>query len=148
MTPNDKKVKQLWDIVNLKKVEIKEAERPNWKTNCTFSYAGDTSTPHQRFNIQTVTDINEFVDALAFLNARKEFSERASLELGLPEYSFKWQGYSRDAWKADFATRINKIRINDKKKELASLEMRLQALLSPELRAELELADIEKSLGI
>jgi len=147
MKATDKRVKDLWDVVLKKKAEIQEAEKPNWKTNCTFSYTKDTSSPHQRLNIQTITDLDEFVDALAFLGLRQESCRVAAESLGIAGYTFKWQGFTVEAWKSDFSTRINKIKINEKKKELAAFETRLEALLSPELKAELELNEIVRLLG-
>lgn len=145
MKESDKKVKELWDVVAKKKAEIQIAEKPSWKTNCTFSFNRDVSNPHQRFNIQTVVDSKEFVEALAFLYIQEDSFDRASKDLGVKQ-SFKWQGFSVEDWKTDFQTRIAKVKVSDKKKELAVLETRLNALLSPELKMELELADIQKTL--
>ncbi len=145
MKPNDKKVKEFREIVAMKKAEIAKAEKLNWLTNCTFSYNRDTSNPHQRFNIQTVTDPKEFVEALAFLIVQERSFAEAANELGVSA-KFKWQGFDTEDWKQDFQTRISRIKIAEKKKELAQLEVRLNALLSEDLKAELELIEIEKLL--
>jgi hypothetical protein len=68
-------------------------------------------------------------------------------EFGISEYKFKWLGFSYEDWSSDFQTRINKININKKKEELQNLETRLNSLISPELRRELELKEIEKMLS-
>jgi hypothetical protein len=56
-------------------------------------------------------------------------------------------GYGFDAWKTDIRSRVNQLQVNAKKKELESLETRLDALVTVEQRRELELAAIQKELG-
>lgn len=145
MKESDKKVKELWDIVLSKKEEIQSAEKPNWLTNCNFSFTEDKSSAHASFNLQVVNDPKVIVEALAFLNLRKQAHIEAAKELGI-NLEFKWCGFKVEDWKQDFVTRLNKIKITDKKKELATLENRLSAILSPELKAELELQEIERLL--
>lgn len=50
--------------------------------------------------------------------------------------------------KVGFNPRIDKIEITMKKKELELLEDRINKLISPELRAQMELEEIKKSLGV
>jgi len=83
-TTTDEKVKQLFDLVQEKKLAIEKAERPCWKT---------------------------------------------------------------EEWKDDFQTRVNQISVQEKRKELAELESRLNAIISPELKAQMELEAIEKLLS-
>jgi hypothetical protein len=49
-------------------------------------------------------------------------------------------------WISDIRTRINKLRIASRTKDLQALEARLDAIISPNLRAELELKAIESEL--
>ena len=63
------------------------------------------------------------------------------------KYQFKWLGFTFDQWKADIKTRIDKIQISKKKKELEELEVRLDKLISPELKQQMELEEITKLLG-
>jgi hypothetical protein len=51
-----------------------------------------------------------------------------------------------DEWKEDFQTRVNQISVQEKRKELAELESRLNAIISPELKAQMELDAIAKLL--
>jgi hypothetical protein len=81
----------------------------------------------------------------AFLIDRKEKSENAAKELGV-DYKFTWLGFSVDEWKNDFQTRVNQISIQEKRKELAEIESRLNAIISPELKAQMELEAISKLL--
>jgi hypothetical protein len=81
----------------------------------------------------------------AFVIDRKEKSESSAKELGV-EYKFSWLGFTADEWKNDFVTRVNQISIQEKRKELAEIESRLNAIISPDLRAQMELEAISKLL--
>ena len=144
MATTDAKVKELFKIVQQKKLAIEKAEKPCWQTSGTFGYSSNSA--HDRTNIQTITDTRKIVDMYSFLIDRQEKSEKAAQELGV-SYNFSWLGFKADEWKSDFQTRINQIMIQEKRKELAELEARLNAIISPELRAEMELEAISAILG-
>ncbi len=139
----DKQVQDFFDIVQKKKSEIAKAEKPNWQTNCSFSYIQDSPN---RINIQISSNIDEIVSILGFLIEREQFHKKASDTLGV-SIKFKWMGYSLEDWQTDLQTRIDKIQINKKKQELEALESRLNSLVSPELKTKLELQEISKLLG-
>ncbi len=141
-TSRDKQVQELFKIVQEKKSAIVKAEKPNWQTNCSFGYDKNASA---RLNIQVLSDIDELVEILAFLLRRKEYHEKASVLLGATS-EFKYLGFTCEQWKSDIQTRIDKIQISKKKQELEQLESRLNSLISPELKAEMELAEITKML--
>lgn len=145
-TSTDKKVQQLFEVVQKKKEEIKKAEKPNWLTNCSFRL--DENNTSSSFNIQTISDPNILVLAHARLTMLEEAALKSADELGIEKYQFSWLGFPASDWKSDFKTRIDKINIKKKKDELTLLESRLDKLISPELRAELEISLIEKELGI
>ncbi len=63
------------------------------------------------------------------------------------DYNFTWLGFTVEEWKDDFQTRVNQISVQEKRKELAELESRLNAIISPELKAQMELEAIEKLLS-
>jgi len=142
-TKTDKQVQELFEIVQQKKSAIVKAEKPNWQTNCSFGYDKNSSS---RMNIQVVNDIDELTEILAFL-LRKERSHYEASEILGVESQFKWLGFTFEQWKSDIQTRIDKIQISKKKQELEQLESRLGLLISPELRAEMELAEITKILN-
>jgi len=139
----DEKVKTLFESVQEKKLAIEKAERPCWLTAGNFGYSANSA--HDRINIQTLTDVRKIVEMFAFLIDRKEKSENAAKELGV-NYTFTWLGFSVDEWKNDFQTRVNQISIQEKRKELAEIEARLNAIISPELKAQMELEAISKLL--
>jgi hypothetical protein len=139
----DEKVKTLFESVQEKKLAIEKAERPCWLTAGNFGYSANSA--HDRINIQTLTDVRKIVEMFAFIIDRKEKSESAAKELGV-NYTFTWLGFSVDEWKNDFQTRVNQISIQEKRKELAEIEARLNAIISPELKAQMELEAISKLL--
>lgn len=139
----DELVKELFDSVQEKKLAIEKAERPCWETSGNFGYSANSG--HDRVNIQTVTDVRKLVEMYAFLIDREEKSENAAKDLGV-DYKFTWLGFSVDEWKNDFQTRVNQISIQEKRKELSEIESRLNAIISPELKAQMELEAISKLL--
>jgi hypothetical protein len=141
----DTKVKELFDLVQSKKLAIEKAERPCWKTSGNFGYSANSA--HDRTQIATVTDVRKLVEMYAFLMERKDKSENAANELGV-DYKFTWLGFTVEEWKDDFQTRVNQISIQEKRKELAEIEARLNALISPELKAQMELEAISKLLDV
>jgi hypothetical protein len=139
----DKKVQEFFKVVQQKKTEIAKAEKPDWKTNCSFSYNKDSGS---RINLQVVADVEELVMMLAFLIDKNQSFDKAQSFLGT-DLEFKWMGFTFNEWKSDIQTRINKVQISKKKKELEALESRLDKLISPELKAQMELDEISKLLS-
>ena len=143
MKTTDQRVKELFDSVQEKKLAIEKAERPCWKTSGNFGFS--TNSAHDRAQIATLTDVRKIIEMYAFLIERKEKSELAAKELGV-NYSFTWLGHSVAEWKEDFQTRIDQISIQEKRKELAEIEARLNSIISPELKTQMELEAISKIL--
>lgn len=144
ISTQDEKIKKLFEVVKQKKEEIAKVEKPSYATNCSFCFSEETAT--SRINLQVLTDLKTFVTILGFLNEKESSFEIAKEELGLVDLQFQWLGYSVSDWKKDIQTRINKIQIHKKKAELESLDARLNMLISPEMRAALELEAIEREL--
>ena len=139
----DELVQELFNVVQAKKAEIAKAEKPSWETNCAFRYNKDSSAST---NLQVCADVDELVHILAFLCDKRRGFDEAQKITGT-SIKFKWLGFSFDDWATDVKTRIDKIQITNKKKELELLEGRLDKLVSPELKRKLELAEISKMLG-
>ncbi len=109
----DKLVQELFNIVKIKKAEIAKTEKPNWITNCSYTYDQDSNS---RINIQTVSKTDELVKILANLISKSDAYKKASEELEVKS-EFSWMGFSYEDWKTDLKTRIDKIEISTKKKE-------------------------------
>lgn len=141
---SDKEIQELTRIVNSEKEAIAKAEKPNWKTNCSFRYSKESSAS---INLQACGSIDDLVNILAFLYEKHDSHKKASIYLGL-DTEFKWFGFTLEEWAYDIKTRVDKINITLKKDKLEILESRLNKLMSPELKVELELEEIKKSLGL
>jgi len=139
----DEQVQKLFQIVQSKKEEIKKAEKPNWETNGSFGYNKDSSS---RINIHIVLEVEELVSILGFLIEKEKGFKEAQTILGT-NAEFKWMGFTLKEWQSDIQTRINKVQISKKKKELETLEERLDKLISPELKRQMELDEITKMLS-
>lgn len=139
----DQIVLELLEKIQSKKAEIKSIERPQWKTSTTLGL--DESSPN-RTNLQVETDVSRLVGLHAFLSAKKDYYEQSRLELGVSG-KFKWMAYSFEDWDADIRTRISQLEIKNKKAELDGLEARIDRLISPEQRRELELKALQYELS-
>lgn len=142
-TTEDELVQELFNVVQTKKAEIAKAEKPNWATNCSFRFNKETSS---NTNLQVCSDVEELVNILGFLCDKKRGFDEAQ-KITETKLKFKWLGFTFDEWASDVKTRIDKIQISNKKKDLELLEERLDKLVSPELKRKLELAEISKMLG-
>lgn len=133
----DDKIVSLLETLRVKKAEVEHAEaktKRGWVTNCTFEL-GWSQIP---INIQTAS-VSRIIECLAYLNVFSDSAKR----LGVEE---KVGGFPFESWKTDFEKRIAVIEIRQKKSDLAALESRLSALISPEIRRAMELELIEKEL--
>lgn len=131
--------------VRKRKAEIAELERPNFKTNCSFSYsekASDSVNLHQESSIRNLLLI------AGFLIDKDAQCNRAALRLGVEAQPFVWHGFSTEDWIHDIRIRIGKIQISSKKKHLENIETRLNSIMSPEAKAAMELEAIKKDLGL
>lgn len=142
----DNMVLELLKKVEEKKKQIGSAERPQWVTNCSFRFdpASNMAT-----NIQVVRDLEILVDIHAHLTAKYNAYHKSLVALNLTstEVPFKYLGFSYGQWTEDIQTRINGLRIKAKKDELAKLEERVNALVSPEQRRAIELEKLVKEIG-
>jgi hypothetical protein len=143
----DQKTLDLIKEVARRKKEIAQTEKYHYVTNCSFSYIEGSAT--NVVNLHVEKDIKKLISITAFLVERKKSYIDAWLNVlrlvGAPD--FTWEGFTVEDWISDIKARIAKVQISSKKKSLDKLESRLNAIISPELRAELELQAIADELG-
>ncbi len=143
-TKKEEIIQGLYTLIETKKAEIAKAEKPKWETNCTFRFNKEQST--SAINLQVCSSIDDLVDILSFLLGKQAFHDEASEELGVST-KFRWLGFTVAEWSSDIKTRVNKLEIVSKKKELEELEGRLNKLeITKEMREEMELEAIKKLL--
>lgn len=146
MTTIDQKINELFEVVKKQKAEVEAAEKESkqsWRTNCSISLPfGRDENP---INLQTATQ-DKVKNIVIGLLKHKEYSAEAEQVLGL-EQSTQYNGFSYDDWIADCKKRISVLNIRTKKDKLAVLEKRLNDIVSPEQKRQMELDSIMKDLG-
>lgn len=141
----DKKTLGLIAEIKKQKEEIGKADRPSWRTNCAFAYVEGSSATQ---NIQVLSSVRDLICIVACLLDKRASYDHAAKLLGVENPpTFTWCGFTVEDWVEDLKLRINKIQIASKRKKLETLEARLNAVISPELRAELELEAITSELA-
>jgi len=138
----NKVVLELIEEVKRRKAEIAKLSRPNWKTNCSFTHPSLGT-----INIHTVKSLPKLCQILAALMMWEDYYTQACKELELDPKGCVWDGFTVSDWVDDVKTRVAKIQIESKKQKLQELEDRLDKIMSPELRAQLELEAIKQELA-
>lgn len=135
----DSKIVELFGVVNQRKQKVEEFEasiKKSWLTNCSFKSPNQTVPP---INIQTASEetIVDIVSRLIVLEQAYSKLQRSPIVSGFPISD----------WMEDCKKRLDVISIRQHKVELAELEKRLDAIVSPEQRREMELAELTKLLA-
>jgi hypothetical protein len=141
----DKKTLELIAAIRKQKEEIGKADRPSWRTNCSFAFVEGASAT---INLQVNGNVRDLVAIGAFLLEKRRAYEEAAKLLGVESPPpFTWSGFAVEDWLEDLRLRIGKIQIAGKRRKLEELEARLDKVISADLRAELELKAIADELG-
>jgi hypothetical protein len=138
----DQKIRDLFNIVQTKKIELEKLRaKPSYNTNCSFQ----REPTSEKFNLR-VLSTQDLVEVFSFLKMREFFTTKAQEELGLTPSKFIHQGHSIDEWKDDFKTLILQNKIKNESKDLEEKEKKLNLLISPDARRQLEIEALEKEL--
>lgn len=143
----DDKITELLALVETQRAAIAEAERPVFQTNRTFSFIdGDLNKAH---NLAVVSDVGLLIKMAAHVADAAAGYYRVANEIlgGQPPPVFTWNGYTNEAWTHDIRLRVSQIRLKAQREKLQALEERLDKIISPERRRELELQAIERELA-
>lgn len=142
----DAKTLELIETVRRQKAEIAEIEKPAWHTNATFSWTEEDRS--KTINLHVESDVRKLILIADFLLRKEAGYLTAAVALDIESVpGLLWCGFPVKDWIEDIRLRVRKIQIGKKKEKLALLEGRLDAILSPELRRELELEAIAAELG-
>lgn len=144
MTKKDKQDQQVLDLIERVKSQKKELDsikRPLWKTSCSLLL------PHadNRINIQICKDLVTLASARKILLDHLQAMEHASSVWGI-DVDTNWQKYSISAWVSDIDLRVKVLAVKSKQDKFDTLSARLDALLTPEQKREIELELIAKDL--
>lgn len=135
----DQQVLTLIKEVTRRKQEIARIEKPQWRTNMLFAYVED-GVSNKGINLHAELAPGNLIKIAGFVIERETFYRQAASELGVETMPpFTWLGYTSEDWLEDLKMRIQKIQIVSKKKKLEALEERLNNIISPELRAKMEI---------
>lgn len=147
MAKTDKKTLELINEVRRQKTEIAKIERPNWQTNCSFSFS--EGRQNDAVNIHVCTELKVLIRIASCLqDQQRGYKEAAELLAVENPPAFMWSGYTVGEWLDDLKLRVAKIQITAKRNKLDALEGKLNAILSPEQKAALELDAIAAELEI
>jgi hypothetical protein len=143
----DQKTLDLIKDVQARKKDIAKAlGKPAYTTNMSFTYF--EGHRNEAINLHTISNVKALVGVVAFLREKErgyvEAGEILGVE-GLPP--FTWDGFSVAEWIEDIRIRLAKVQVTAKQKKLEALEARLNANISPELKAQMELDAIADELG-
>ena len=144
MSNIDDKIVELIKVVEKQKEEVAETEKNSkrgWKTNCSLSIVGFP----QPLNLQTAS-IEQVVKAYGILLTLTNNIESAARDLSVSTQN-TYEGFSVSDWVEDFKKRVAMIELKAKKDKLNTLETRLNGIVSPEIRRQMELETIMKELG-
>jgi hypothetical protein len=139
----DDQISEMFIVLGQQKEAVERSKREinrGWVTNGSLQITG-----LQPINILTASE-ETLVFAVAQILMQESFAIMAAEELGL-KHNHKISGYNHSAWIEDCKKRIASIQIIGQKAKLAALEARLNSIISPEQRRELELNAIRKELG-
>lgn len=142
MSANDDKIKELLAKVEEQQSGLGKKPKAHWETNGIFKYDGN-----RFFNLNTITDSQQLVDALSFLLEKTLFQDAAAEKLGVASPSFEWNGYSLEDWQADFKKRIEIVSWQARKAQLDTTKKKLKSLISAETKTEMELEELSKLIG-
>ena len=129
----DKTISELILQIKQQKSSIMSADvlkRSKWFTNCVFN----------NVNIQTASVATIMEMAISLVTRRSALLEVSNL-LGI-EYTDIFYGYTFTQWISDFKKRISIIEDTEKRNKLQELEERLDRLVSPEQKRQMELYSI------
>lgn len=139
-TNNDEKIKELLEVIELKKKNLGEKPKALWKTNGLLKIETDV-------NINTITTIHKCIDSAASILATKHFKTEAAKLLDVPSQDLLWNGYSFEDWIHDIKLRASMITWDSDKKKLISLESKLSDLRSQDAKTADAISSILKELN-
>ena len=145
-TKTDKMTMDLIKEVQRRKNEIANIGRAEYCTNATFSATGQLGGVGT-INLNVENNLTNLIMMAACVIEKESMYQQAASRLGIETPPpFTWLGFSTNDWLHDIKVRVDKVQVMTKRKELETLEIRLNAVVSPELRAQMELEAIKELL--
>jgi hypothetical protein len=146
MTKNiDTGIDELFAVLQKQRVEVEKTEKEtkkSWKTTCTIRIASRA----EQVNLQTANEAT-IQQVLADLLIHRDYSAKAAHLLGLDDKE-EYANFKYDDWLEDCQKRIAVLKIKEKKARLDIIEKRIDGIVSPEKRREMEFENLKKDLGV
>lgn len=141
----DDKILELFEIVKKQKIEVENTEKSskkNWLTTCSF-HSPFLSSP---VNLQVASE-KIVINCLSQLLILKKSHDEACDILNIKN-EFTLDNFTYSQWVEDFQKRISHLRLKEEKNKLSKLEERLNSIVSPEQKRQMELDEISKILNV
>lgn len=146
--PVDSVVDKLIARIRERKAAIKSVGDGTYKSNQLFSFTDGNN--NVAVNLNTVSDIGVLAKMYAFLLVLNEKYEVVIKEVfgeDAKKYPpFVWHGYQFDTWVHDIKLRISRLRVSEQQAELKSWQTRLESLISPERKRQLEAEELAREI--
>lgn len=141
---NDEKALKLLEVLKAKKEKVEKLSKPQYLTNMTFYYPMD----NKQINLHVCNDEEKLFNYFGFIAQTIVFRERAKKELMEVEEiePLTYDNFTLEEWRTDFKTKLGVINIRKEKASLKLMEEKINGMISPEKRTELELELMEKEL--
>jgi hypothetical protein len=140
----DELIKKLQDLASQKEKEIGRITNYSIKTNLTFPLSNRGSI-NDTLNINTLNTVENFICIMSILIRERDVHKKACEELGVTS-TFYWGGYVYEDWLHDVKNRLANLDLRKKRKELKELQEQLDELMSPEMKRERKLEEIQQKL--
>lgn len=140
----DSKIRELISELSKRQQDVKQAERESqqkWQTNCSFT--GIFSKPRP-INLQTASPEGLKAVVRELIVIRNAELESSAILEQPADYSV--DGYSIDAWLADCKKRAAIQNLREKQNKLEQLQTRLDSIISPEQKRQMELDAITREI--
>ncbi len=130
---NDEKILALKKNIAEKTIELNKSKKLEYRTNLVLHFLGK--------NLNTLN--KEELEQLAIqINMYLMSAKQLKFEYVL------YSGYILEDWLHDINNKLIAINLKNEQFKLTQMQTRLEQMLSEDKRVELELAELEKSLGI
>ena len=138
----DEKIVKMQATLAQKKAELEAMDacsKTSWKTNGVFTLDGKTVT------LMTATEATALEVATRVLWDSKYRQEAAAM-LGIVDAA-KVQGYAAQDWLDDCKKRVSVLQVKERKAQVDAMQKKLDQLLSPEKRRQMDVLAIEEQMG-
>ena len=141
---NDERALKLLTVLKEKKEKVEKLSKPQYQTNMTFYYP----FVNKNVNLHVCNDENTLIEYYTYIsstiidrtNAKRDLLDDEEAEAVILD------GFTLEQWRTDFKTKLGVINIRKEKESLKIMEEKINNMISPEKRTELELELMEREL--